>query len=624
MQFLDTKLIQVVLGFSITAYLTLAMLAVHYIAIHNYRRKTPKGKQYENPVDREILLFVRERLMTWRPSRRFEYAMEKAVLILSDTQLVTGLAFLIGAYSQLNCGISAYHWQIMVYVVWFSSFSFLSAMTFLEDYFQANQSLRTIRIFFMFVLASFLIVALLPTGSHNWLNLLPGGGGFYPSHSAKCYYVQLVTDRYDPEGGPKMWSMVVSIFVVGVSYVHSGVRLFDPTAALTRKYFRAWPGSYLKRFLYLLERKSAPRGLRAGLWTLPYLVVFAGFASLRAVYDILESMLFEILWLTFAIAWGTVKLWDTRRTVQYNREGKAVNANPAVLEEDFWSFGQTLPLVLLLVPILGMAQAYLDNDAKAAEAAHKAQLAEREAAEKLNFKVDGSAEAGLPPSVHGGLRDTTPDPRNSTSCSIRRCNHRPSICVVRTSSTATSLNSQVQLEAAQLDGGPPPGERPASPSSSVQAYSASKLPTLPQHPYPPFIGLPWCNDLYLLIICQSLMAGAFALFLLTQLSSFLGVSVFLRSRLYVGWILGVIPASILFFLLTWYVAGWLVNRMGKEGWLKGRKYVDPEWETGRWAFSMGLLTFWLLRIFLLCACLVVTFFVSLEIAGPQPLAYTWE
>lgn len=188
-------------------------------------------------------------------------------------------------------------------------------MTFLEGYFQTNHSLRFIRIFFMFSLGSFLVAALLPTGSHNWLNLLPDEGGFYPGLAAKCYFQQMGTDTYNPRGGPKVWSMVVSILVVGISYIHSGIRLFDPTAELTRNYFRAWPGSYLKRSLHFLERKSNLKGLRAAFWTLVFLLVFAGFTSARALYDIMESMLLEIIWLTFAIAWGTIKLYGKKPLV---------------------------------------------------------------------------------------------------------------------------------------------------------------------------------------------------------------------------------------------------------------------------------------------------------------------
>lgn len=100
--------------------------------------------------------------------------MEKSVLLLSDTQLVTGLAILIAGFSQLSCGISTYHWQIIVYIAWFSSFTFLSAVVFLDNFFHSNKSLRLIRIFLMFALGGLQIAALLPTGSKNWLDGMYG------------------------------------------------------------------------------------------------------------------------------------------------------------------------------------------------------------------------------------------------------------------------------------------------------------------------------------------------------------------------------------------------------------------------------------------------------------------
>ena len=191
--------------------------------------------------------------------------MEKSVLILSDTQLITGLGILAAGYSQLQCGISAYHWQIMVFVAWFASFSFLSAMTFLEGYFQTNNNMRLIRVGFMIILASLLIAALLPTGSRNWLNLFHEGEGYYPSLSTACFYKQLTMSTFTIHGGPKIWSMVFSVFVVAISYLHCGVRLFDPGARVSHKYLRALPGSKIKQGLLFLERRALRNGLRAKL-----------------------------------------------------------------------------------------------------------------------------------------------------------------------------------------------------------------------------------------------------------------------------------------------------------------------------------------------------------------------
>lgn len=605
---------------------------LHYITVHEWRRTNSKGKTYFNIVDRGFLTFMRKRIIAWTPSRRFEYAMEKAVLLLSDTQLVTGLAILIAGYSQLNCGLSAYHWQMMVYIAWFSSFSFLSAMAFLEKYFQANHSLRIIRVCFMFILASLLIVALLPTGSHNWLNLLPGEGGFYPSLSAVCYFKQIGQKTYNPRAGPKLLSMVVSILLAGGSYIHRGIRLFDPTAELTQKYLRTWPGQHLKRLLYVLERKITRNGIRAGLWTILYLVLFAGFTSVRAVYDISESMVVEIIWFSFAIAWGSIKLWETRGSVTFTAEGLDKGANLDVLEEDYWSFGQTLPLVLLLLPILSMAQVYLDNDAKAADATPKAAIEKRKTKDRGNIAGDPATLS----SVHIQNADEKDeeqkyaDPRNSTFCSITQRNHYPSLSPACTSSTFPCTNSISGLDTIASPEGDPPLVQLHSPLRSTSPLStnvySSSRPLLPGHPYKPFQNCPWYNDHMLLLIGQILMVAIFALFLLTQLSNFLGLSIFLRNRLFLIWILGIVPAASQLHLIIWYLAAWFVRAINRGNWLTKRKQSIDEAEaiSGFWkTVTFGNVVYWFLRMFLVAGLLACTFFVSVEIAGPNPLTFDY-
>ncbi|KAF1998801.1 hypothetical protein P154DRAFT_438573 [Amniculicola lignicola CBS 123094] len=574
--------IGVILGFSITAYLTLALLIFHYITVYNPDRSNRRGKRYINAVDRDVLALVR-RYIAWTPSRRFEYAMEKSILILSDAQLVTGLAILISGYSQLKCGISAYHWAIMVYVAWFSSFTFLSAMTFLEGYFQTNNTLRIIRIFFMFVLASLMIVALLPTGSHNWLDLADEGGGFYPALPTACYFKQLRLGTFS-HGGPKIWSMVVSILVVGVSYIHSGIRLFDPTAEFSRRYFRAWPGKHIKRFLHHLERKSRPHGTRATLWNVSFLAVYVVFVIARASYDICESMLTEILWLSFAIAWGTIKLYDTRNSAALDP-----SVGEKVLEENFWSFGQTLPLVLILLPLLSMAQAYLDNDAKAAEAAHRAAQAGKDEKEKH--------QTSSMPAVLNEVRIDAISPSPS------------------------SLES---------DTPPPLPTRSPLRLSPISKPPTKVSPHLPSY-YQSFSGEPWYHDQILLVYLQLLLVVAFALYLLNALSNFLGLSFFIRNRLFLTWILAMIPAGSVVHLLFWYVAACVVNRIGAEQWLKEKRQCGGggqegdgdggtrkgAWRTLRW----GTVVYWFLRMFLVVACVMFTFWLSFDIAGPNALVF---
>lgn len=53
---------------------------------------------------------------------------------MSDLQILTGISILISGYAQLECGLSCYHWQVLVYLAWFSSLTHLSCLTLLRNY----------------------------------------------------------------------------------------------------------------------------------------------------------------------------------------------------------------------------------------------------------------------------------------------------------------------------------------------------------------------------------------------------------------------------------------------------------------------------------------------------------
>ncbi|RMZ73318.1 Vanillyl-alcohol oxidase [Pyrenophora seminiperda CCB06] len=292
-----------------SAYLTLLMLLLHYITIFDIRSKSSDRAGPVNTVDYGILTWLRSRIMSWTPSRRFDKAMEKSVLILGDLNVVTGIGILLAGYSQLKCGISAYHWQIMVFISWFASFSFISAMTFLQGYLRVNNTMRLIRMTFMVIFVGLLIIALLPTGSKMWLNGYPDDTeGYYPSMNAYCFFLELRMPAKFHRGA-NFWTMIFSVLLIFGSHFHCGIRLFDPTAGSSRKILRTIPGTKFKQLLYSMERRGgASYTLHALGWRIIYLLAYAIFTFARATYDICESMFAEILWLSFAMAWGTIKV----------------------------------------------------------------------------------------------------------------------------------------------------------------------------------------------------------------------------------------------------------------------------------------------------------------------------
>ncbi|KAK0742978.1 hypothetical protein B0T18DRAFT_447808 [Schizothecium vesticola] len=153
----------VILGFLITAYLTVALLVAYYVwyfdpNLDPFRASGDDAATTEvpNPVDRVVLLSLRKR----NPSDRknagagMEGILNKCIIMFADIQIVTGIAILIGGYSTLPCGISAYHWQLVVDLAWFSSVTHLAALTFLRRYLHNRPVEKWCRVAFMLRLST--------------------------------------------------------------------------------------------------------------------------------------------------------------------------------------------------------------------------------------------------------------------------------------------------------------------------------------------------------------------------------------------------------------------------------------------------------------------------------------
>jgi hypothetical protein len=81
------------------------------------------------------------------------------MLLISDLQLITGLAIIICGFVQRKCGLSAYHWRRVVQLAWFSSVTHLCCLTFLRDYLHTNKTAQWWRVPGIILLATLLISA---------------------------------------------------------------------------------------------------------------------------------------------------------------------------------------------------------------------------------------------------------------------------------------------------------------------------------------------------------------------------------------------------------------------------------------------------------------------------------
>ncbi|KAH9823631.1 hypothetical protein Tdes44962_MAKER04592 [Teratosphaeria destructans] len=150
----DIAGIGVLLSFLISAWSAFALTAFSYIW----------GFIPESLLSDFDVRFLRVRQ---KASKEWTKTFQKAVLIFSDQQIVTGIAILIAGFGQFD-KISVYHWQIVVYQAWMSSNVHLTSLTMLRSFLKTSPALRAWRITGMIVLLGLLLAALAPTVSGEW------------------------------------------------------------------------------------------------------------------------------------------------------------------------------------------------------------------------------------------------------------------------------------------------------------------------------------------------------------------------------------------------------------------------------------------------------------------------
>ena len=119
-----------------------------------------KDSSLVNTFDRAIITWTRkksglsEALSPYQKRARASL-LERFVLVLSDQQLVTGIAVIASGYINA-CTMSTYHFLTIVCLTWFSATTHLSTLTILCNYFQDFHIIRYTRISAMIAMCGML------------------------------------------------------------------------------------------------------------------------------------------------------------------------------------------------------------------------------------------------------------------------------------------------------------------------------------------------------------------------------------------------------------------------------------------------------------------------------------
>ena len=276
----------------LSAYSTLFLVVIYHIYRKNYAKDI---------VDRSWMGFVRPTIWRRQSEQAFKQrveALERAVLLFSDTQVVTGLAILVAGYSQLNTGISTYHWQIVTNLAWFSSLTHLATLTSLRDYFRSHQRKALRRVAFIGLVLVLLIVALGPAG---YIPQYLGDGGYLIGAPMECFFSSTrIEEVKESEDGSVSYNKAMTVFSIMfllVNFITRVIEIFPTVSKFKDRWLRQAPGNALKTWYVFATHKAACDPVRrtsTTFWNIGRFLLIVLYTVSKAYYQVTTSTLWEV------------------------------------------------------------------------------------------------------------------------------------------------------------------------------------------------------------------------------------------------------------------------------------------------------------------------------------------
>ena len=321
----------------------------------------------------------------------------KFILALSDQQLVTGLAILIAGFVS-PYSMSLYHFNIIAALGWFSSTIHLSTLAVLRVYFIEHPRLRDWRVGAMLSVLALLTIAQVVTTASTLDNSVPFCCAFTSGSSEDLDLVSII-------------SIIVIVFFLGTAYTNRIVRLYTPypewsvqgwlvNAVVVAFHKRSplsnlteiaiacsklpqveqdkirWKVNMRQQYLgqelvdVVIRSPSKSKAEQGVLWqnmnerrryNAHYVLLGSGssgwkrrfrFIVMMMMIEIGHSFLGDLLTLLFGIVYGITQI-----LVDRSDEPSA----GIVGSQNHISFGQLVPLLLILLPLFAAGEVYFGN-----------------------------------------------------------------------------------------------------------------------------------------------------------------------------------------------------------------------------------------------------------------------
>jgi hypothetical protein len=279
---------------------------------------------------------------------------ERITLILSDQFLVTGIAVLVTGYIK-SCNISIYHFEIVTWLGWLSSNGHQIALTSIRLYFQDHQMVLRYRAFAMAICFLLLLTAVNLAGAQAALIIetphtsVDYDGYVYNPGRPYAYDAPARCTWTSSAFTAPAADVVFATIVLVLGFVSRVVRLFDASSNLFENWLRKRPGKFLRRLgeVWLARADNSGSLLPRLWWRIATGAVITIYVFGKAFYDCIGSTLNQLIWLSFSLFYGTAKIFSWRGVT------KGVGLN-----ENGWGFGQIVPLLMLLQPLMALPELF--------------------------------------------------------------------------------------------------------------------------------------------------------------------------------------------------------------------------------------------------------------------------
>ncbi|KAI5238508.1 hypothetical protein E4T42_08957 [Aureobasidium subglaciale] len=331
----DVSGVGTVVAFLLSAYITIGLaIAAYFLGAID--------AHLLGPVD----LLVHRIPSRPRISKAWQKALDACVLLFSDQQIMTGLAMLVAGFVGLVGRMDVYHFQVVIMLAWMSSSVNLTALTVLGQYFEEHRAVFFWRLAGMMILLILLLIALVPTTSNHWAIWKTEKGDVTKTTGwavpARCYF------HHEMSGGVNADAPLSYILLIS-SYIWKLGSMSKIAKSSFCQYVRGPPEKVLQS---AIERERAKclesRTQRRTMVHFFFMVLYVDFL----VFFEFAASFAASLWVSvLGLAYGTIQsIIPRRQNSIYSKD------------EDQWTFGQLVPLILMVQPIGAMLELYRNRE----------------------------------------------------------------------------------------------------------------------------------------------------------------------------------------------------------------------------------------------------------------------